>query len=101
MDIAPTDGVFKSQGWGDWTLYEPTSIETFGDGHWVVNGDIAPGRWQSSGGDTCYWQRSSGFSGELGSILANSNVTGPTVVDIAPTDAGFKSSGCGDWTRVG
>jgi hypothetical protein len=34
----------------------------------------------------------------LDEILANENTDAPAVVTIMPTDRGFKSSGCGNWT---
>jgi hypothetical protein len=42
----------------------------------------------------------SGFTGGLENIIANGNADAPTVVTIAPTDAGFESQRCGTWTRV-
>src|SRR5690606_3576068 len=46
----------------------------------------------------CYWERTSGFSGELDDIIANEFTSNRTVVTIAPTDRGFSSSGCGTFT---
>jgi hypothetical protein len=46
----------------------------------------------------CYWERIAGFSGDPNDTLANDLTSAPTVVTILPTDAGFKTSGCGTWT---
>ncbi|MDT4982536.1 MAG: hypothetical protein QOF95_26 [Pseudonocardiales bacterium] len=37
----------------------------------------------------------------LDAIIVNDNITGPTTIDIAPSDFAFKSSGGCDWVRVG
>lgn len=95
--------VFKTNRCGRWTIYQAPSqpLATFGDGTWVVPSQVPPGRWQSSGGSGCYWQRSANLAGDIHSINANDNVEGPTVVDIQPGDAAFVSKRCGTWTRVG
>jgi hypothetical protein len=95
--------IFKSSGCGRWTVYQPPAqpLATFGDGTWAVPSQITPGRWQSSGGTGCYWQRSANLSGDIHSINANDNVDGPTVVDIQPSDVAFVSKRCGTWTRSG
>lgn len=105
VTIAPTDKGFKSHGCGTWTqdLSPITSSPTapFEQGTYIVNKDIAPGTWQSSGGDGCYWARLRGFSGSLHDIIANDNTNDAAIVQIAPTDAGFSSERCGTWTKVG
>jgi hypothetical protein len=79
----------------------PTPATSFGDGTWRVGADIQPGTYRSTGTQVCYWERVRDFNGALGSIVANDNVSGPAVVTIAPSDAGFSSKRCGTWTRVG
>jgi len=103
VDIAPTDGLFQSNRCQRWVVYFPpaTPVTSFGEGSFVVNDQIRAGRYQSSGGDPCYWERTTGFGGTLDQIIANANASGPTVVDIAPSDVGFKSRGCGTWSLVG
>lgn len=71
-----------------------------GDGVYVVGTDIAPGTYRTAGGSFCYWERSSGTSGELNEILANSVGEGQNVVTIAPSDVAFTSQGCGSWELV-
>lgn len=107
VTIAPTDAGFKSVGCGGWASLDgiPPREDPnaqFGPGEYVVKAQVAPGTWQSSGSGNCYWERLKGFSGEFGDILANDNVTAPTIVTIKPTDVGFKATkGCGNWTKVG
>jgi hypothetical protein len=104
VDIQPTDVGFKSSGCGTWTLYTGASkVVSFQRGVWLVGSQVEPGRWQAPGGDSCYWARLSGFTGDLGSIIANDFMLddGPVIVDILPTDVGFESSlDCGTWTRT-
>jgi len=72
----------------------------FEDGQYVVGKDIQPGTYRTRVGMSgCYYARLSGFSGELGEILANENTNYPAVVTIEATDKGFKSSRCGTWTQ--
>jgi hypothetical protein len=105
VTIAATDKGFSSTRCSRWSqdLSPITSSPTapFGDGVFIVNKDIAPGTWRSSGGDGCYWARLAGFSGELDHIIANDNVSGPTVVTVGAADAGFTSTRCGTWNKVG
>jgi hypothetical protein len=82
-----------------------TAAPTFGDGTWVVGQDIEPGTYRSDvpAGDFCYWERLSGFGGDiLEDVITNDAVEGPqqVIVEIAPTDAGFTSDDCGTWTKV-
>ena len=49
----------------------------------------------------CYWERVSDFGGEFSALIANDLGPTPAIVDIAPTDAGFRSDQCGTWTRIG
>jgi hypothetical protein len=70
----------------------------FGDGTHRVGTDIAAGRYQAPGSSDCYWARLKGFSGTVDDIIANDVGTTHVVVDIAPSDAGFEASGCGQFT---
>ena len=86
--------------------YEPESeppsegaSDDFGDGTHRVGSDVQPGTYRTREGSSgCYYARLGGFSGEFDDILANGNATGPAIITIEPTDAGFESSGCGTWT---
>ncbi|MBA3605602.1 MAG: hypothetical protein H0W46_06460, partial [Acidimicrobiia bacterium] len=105
VEIAPTDVAFSSSGCQRWSAYlGGTPVDSFGDGDWFVNQQVAPGRWAAEG-DTdsfgCYWERASGFMHTLDEIIANDIVEGRAIVDISANDARFTSSGCGTWTRVG
>jgi len=75
------------------------SAATFGDGTYTVGQTVKPGTYRAAGpGSLCYWERLKGFSGELDDVIANNTSGDPSVVTIAPTDKGFRTSGCGTWT---
>ncbi|MFF1652582.1 hypothetical protein [Streptomyces sp. NPDC058255] len=74
-----------------------------GDGDFQVGTDIKPGTYRTTGNtdDMCYWERAKDASGEVGSLIANDNVSGTSYVTIKAGDKLFKSSGCEDWEAVG
>jgi hypothetical protein len=72
---------------------------TFHDGILRVGQDVQPGTYRTrSGSDGCYFARLKGFSGQVNDIIANESTSGPAVVTIAASDAGFQSQGCATWT---
>ncbi len=104
VTISATDKGFDSSDCGPWTLdlspITASPTDPFGPGMYFVGKDIAPGTWQSSGGDVCYWERLTGFSGEFRDIKANDLLSGSTIVDISAGDQGFYSHDCGVWTKL-
>jgi hypothetical protein len=103
VTIKPTDAGFTSMGCGTWTkdLSAITESKTsFGEGAYIVGTDFEPGTYKNSGGTLCYYERVRNFTGDMNSIIANNNTENPTVVEIAQTDAGFQSAGCGTWTKL-
>jgi len=102
VTIKASDKGFTSQNCGTWTkdLSQITTSKTsFDDGIFIVGTDIAPGTYRNSGGGSCYFARLSGFGGTVDEIIANNNVSAPTIVTIAASDKGFESKGCGTWTK--
>lgn len=102
--IAATDQGFSSSGCAPWHRVTGPSRSPpdadFGEGMFLVGGEVSPGTWRSNGtGTSCYWERLRGFSGESADRIANDFGAAPAVVVIAPSDAGFVSSGCGTWSR--
>ena len=72
-----------------------------GDGTYVVGADIVPGTYRSAGGasgESCYWERMGSLGG--GDIIENERAEGPQVVEISPSDAGFKTKHCATWTKA-
>src|SRR5215217_4892832 len=103
VTIEPTDVGFHSEGCGTWTkdFSAITASKTsFGAGAYIVGTDIEPGTFRNSGGRNCYWERLRGFDGGMNAIIANGGSNNPSIVTIAPTDAGFQSQGCGTWTKL-
>ncbi len=101
--INRSDAGFSTERCGNWTSVEATfpksPASSFSDGTYVVGGHIRPGTYRAPGGSRCYWERLSGFTGELRDVEANDyGSTGP-VVTISSSDAGFASSSCGTWRR--
>ena len=104
VTIARGAKLFSTQGCGDWTrrlTQVSTSRTVIEEGTWIVKVDVAPGTYRSTGSVGCYWERMADFTGGLHSIIANNNTDARAIVRIAPTDRGFKSHGCGTWTRIG
>jgi hypothetical protein len=103
VTIAPTDAGFSSSGCGTWTgdlsTITTSPIAPFGDGMFIVGTDIGAGTWSAPGGTGCYWERLSGFSGELSDLIANDFGTISPLVTIFGSDVGFGSERCGMWTR--
>jgi len=100
VTISPTDVGFRSERCGTWSsdLSRVTASTTsFGEGTLIVSTDVQPSTYRSSGTDSCYWARLSGFGGTLDDIIANHFGGGPAVATILASDRGFKSSGCGTW----
>jgi len=104
VTIASSDKGFNSSRCATWTADLSAITQSpsapFGTGTYIVGVDIAAGTWRSSGGTTWYWERISSFDGGFGSIIANDNAADTTVVTIAASDKGFKSSRCGTWTKI-
>lgn len=106
VTILSTDAYFRTQGCATWTsdlsAITPSQTAPFGPGHYIVGTDVGAGTWQSSAtSGSCYWERQSAFTGELSSIIANGLVQGQTFVTISASDRGFKTTGCGTWTKTG
>lgn len=103
VTISGSDAGFKTDGCGTWSNnLSPMTLSPmapFGSGTWIVNTDLAPGTWSAPGGSGCYWERLSGFSGNLDDIISNDFGSANVVVTIAPSDRGFASGDCGTWTR--
>lgn len=109
VTIAAGDAGFSSSGCGTWSadLSAVTAAPTdpfSEDGIYIVGEDIAPGTWRSTGGSGfgCYAARLSGFGGTLDDIISNDISTeGGLIINVAASERGFETSGCGTWEKVG
>lgn len=109
--IASNDaGLYVERNCGSWAP-APTvgpQATTFGAGAWIVNADIAPGTYRSTGTDRrCIWERRSGFGGTFEETIALAGtfaLEGSEViqtVNISATDVGFSTDeDCGSWSLV-
>ena len=82
----------------------PAAARTsFGAGTWLVNDEIALGRYFTNPSDGCYWERLSGTGGTFGEILANGSIgfdSAQEIVDVLGSDYAFKpDSDCGRWRQ--
>ncbi len=78
----------------------PPAKITFGSGTHHVGATLPAGTYRTrTNAAGCYWARLSGFTGQLGDIIANNDSDAHQVVTIAATDAGFESSNCSTWTN--
>jgi hypothetical protein len=102
VTILPTDKGFNSQGCGTWTTDLSAVLipgDPVTDGTWIVGVDLPAGTYRAPASSGCYWERVRGFTGTLSDIIANDNVSGAAVVSIRSKDKGFKTQGCGAWTK--
>ncbi len=108
--IAPTDTGFRATAaCAKWTNQLVTDRRAspsapFGPGTYLVNEEVSPGTWRSTpnSGEFCYWERLSGFGGDLGDIITNDFTDVTSIVQVDPGDIGFVSEeGCGTWTKIG
>jgi len=77
-------------------------IKDKGDGFYTVGEEMAAGTWRSTGGgDSCYWERLSGFSGDFDDIITNYFGSAGVTVTISSSDKAFKAEGCGTWEYLG
>ena len=103
-DIAPEDAGFYSRGCGTWSddlSPVTTPGEPFPDGTYLVGVDIAPGRYRATAPtDRCLWFRLDEFGGVYGAYEGAFAISigWLPVVDVAPSDAGLLTAGCGTWS---
>lgn len=101
VTIESSDAGFESHGCGEWS--SDLSAVAIPDGAipsgtLIVGEDIEPGKYGGRG-ESCYWARLSGFSGEVGDIIKNGLASSSeTAVTVKAGDRGFESSGC-TWQR--
>lgn len=79
----------------------PGLLTSFGAGTWLVNEEIAPGRYFTEPAHGCYWERVSGLSGTLSDVIANEFLgfdSGQEIVDVGASDRAFKPDAeCATW----
>lgn len=100
---------FYSDGCGFWTLVtteSPVSAaeipDSFEDGVYIVNQDVGQGTYIADvvEDSNCFWSRLSGFDGDAFSRINDYRSTGQAIATILESDKGFRSRGCGTWSRL-
>jgi hypothetical protein len=83
-------------------------VTAFADGTYEIGigpGLVPPGKYKGvvpADSFGCYWERQNSTGGGFDAIITN-GVAGkgePIIVTIAPSDKGFKTSGCGTWSKA-
>ena len=72
-------------------------VTTFSDGTYEVgtgDGQIAPGKYKSSGGGMCYWARLKHNDGAIGDIVDNNVGQGQMILNVAKSDGYVEIRGC-------
>ena len=82
------------------TMVPEFPLTAIPDGTWLVGTEVSAGINSAPGGAECAWKRLSGFSGASEDTIAAGSGAVRTIVEIVPTDRGFSTSGCGQWTLV-
>lgn len=102
VEIMDSDAAFDSDC-SAWYALAPLDgpMDVIPQGKWLVGVHMEAGTYQAEGGDSCYWERLSGVSGEFDDLLANDLPGGSAVVEISSSDFAFNSSGCGEWSLRG
>lgn len=79
-----------------------TGVTFAGNGQYEVGRDIPKGLyWAESRSEGCYWERQSGFSGDIDDVITNGfRSDGNWIVEILGSDAGFFTDGCYTWREV-
>lgn len=100
LEVLPSDVAIKigcEMKKYDESTAQHTITDTIQVGTYLVGKDIEPGIYKGMAGtntmDSCYWQRSSGLTGDMGEIRANDNGVGPYFVEILADDLAF-TTGC-------
>ena len=121
VDIGEGDVGFISDGCGEWTADLTPRItpgQPFGDGTFLVGAEILPGRYRApSPTEECQWLRLVAFTGDImpggivglgrnptqadyAAVAGTIGVGDSAIVEIAASDVGFHSRGCGPWALM-
>lgn len=107
VTILESDAGFRSWGCETWEpLEEPGAAVSlaaapFNDGMHLVGRDVAPGVYRATEhvSTRCRWVRLSDWSWTVG-VITERVQRDVAVAEIAASDAGFFSEGCGEWVPV-
>ncbi len=103
VEILPSDRYFHADGCSGWTPLRKVSpsATSVGDGTHAVGYHMRPGRYAAKGGEGCYWEVVTDFTGNFSALVENEYIDGrPAEVRVYEGE-GFMSDRCGTWARVG
>jgi len=105
VDISGSDVAFEADAdCGTWYSTPRHGLQsTIAPGTWLVGRQVTAGTYRANVSSGCYWERLSGFSGQLKDIRANDFVAsaGQRFVSILSNDLGFSTDAdCGTWSRT-
>jgi hypothetical protein len=105
VEIKETDAGFNTQGCLPWAEADGPLDKHIGavngqftQGDYRVGTDVDAGDYTASVTNGCVWQRLSGFGSENSDIIASD--TDNPAVTIDASDVGFRTWGCGVWTKT-
>lgn len=105
VEIKDTDAGFNSEKCVPWAEADGPFDKHIGavdgaftQGDYRVGTDVDAGTYEASVTTGCVWQRLSGFGSEDSDIIA-SDTDNPSVT-IDASDVGFRTWGCGTWTKT-
>jgi hypothetical protein len=103
VQIVAGDVGFKTSGCGSWTTVNSSGAKATkitANGTYRVGIDMLPGTYYANGsGNSCYWETTSGFSGDFDELEENYYGSANTIVDIPSYVKGFTVHDCGTLTR--
>jgi hypothetical protein len=83
------------------TTAEPAGLPTtMDDGTWEVGEDVPSGRYQSSGGNDCYWARLKHGDDSPNGVIQKNLGGGPQTVEVHQKED-LQTLGCGTWKKIG
>ncbi|HBX76767.1 MAG TPA: hypothetical protein DEG43_03895 [Acidimicrobiaceae bacterium] len=100
MDLRPGDASVQTVGPCSWAPISSTTRPWTGSGIGLVNSEVAPGWYSTTGGPSCYWSVASSADGSVASIRRNDNIGGFQLVQVLPSDNILVSNRCGNWTAL-
>ena len=106
VEIKSTDAGFNSTNCVPWAQADgpfdkkvaANAQGEFPQGDYRVGKDIEAGGYTASVTAGCHWQRLSGFGSEDSDIIASGTDNPAVTIDAA--DVGFRTWGCGVWTKT-
>jgi hypothetical protein len=83
------------------TTEEPPGLAaTMDDGTWEVGDDVQSGRYQSPGGNDCYWARLKHGDDSPAGVIQKNLGGGPQTIEVHQKED-LQTLGCGTWKKVG